>query len=233
MPKFIYILLSILFLSSCKKEKIESWETPDRYIQFQKKVSDTIIFSYLFHPGSVTNYTIKVPVKMIGFLPDQNLDYTVEIIPELTTINPSLYSMSLTNEFRSGLIFDSIPIEIKRDPIMKTKSLYLGLRLKANQNWKTGQTEFIEQIVRINDMVFQPKWWNSNITNYYLGTYTDKKFRTFIEVIGTGDLDAVNVNKIYEHVQTFKIYLQQQKEAGTPVLEDNGTDMLSTIKMVG
>jgi len=233
MLKYIYTAIFIVLLASCKKEKIAPWETPDRYIQFQKKESDTMIFSYLFQPSSVTSYTIKVPLKMIGFLPDKNLDYTVEVIPELTTINPSLYSMSLTNVFRAGFTMDSIPVEIKRDPILKTQSVYLALQLKTNQDMKTGQTEFVRQIVKINDLVFQPKWWNANIVYYYMGVYTDKKFRTFIDVIGTGDLDAVNVNTIYEFVRQFKYYLQAQKEAGTPVLEDDGTDMLSTIAMVG
>ena len=92
-----------------------------------------------------------------------------------------------------------------------------------------GSNGYCGAIVRITNMITKPEWWTSTVTSYFLGTYSDAKYRKFIEVTGVADFDSSNPGLLREYTNTFKRHLIKMKEAGTPVLEDDGSEM--SVKM--
>ncbi|MBO5710649.1 MAG: hypothetical protein J6R62_03925 [Rikenellaceae bacterium] len=52
----------------------------------------------------------------------------------------------------------------------------------------------------------------------------------FIKVTGVADFDSEDYGLLREYTNTFKRYLERMKAAGTPVLEDDGSEM--SVKMV-
>ncbi len=85
----------------------------------------------------------------------------------------------------------------------------------------------------ISNKVAKPAWWIGNVETLYLGKYTEKKFRTFMAVTGVGDITPYTDFEKRDLYLQFKHYLIAMKDAGTPVLEDDGTDMLSTVPLIG
>ena len=71
----------------------------------------------------------------------------------------------------------------------------------------------------------KPQWWNSNVTRYFLGDYSDKKYRLFIAVTGKTEIDVANEEELRYYTLLLKYHLLAEKEAGRTVYEDDGKEM--------
>lgn len=116
---------------------------------------------------------------------------------------------------------------------MATKSFLLVLNIVEGGDIFPGQISNIRKVISMNDMVSKPSWWDAVMERSYLGVYTELKYRKFMEVTGVGNLGLYDKNHQRVYMLQFKYYLMDQKAAGTPVLEADGTDMLSTIPLIG
>lgn len=227
---FLYsLLLTTLF--SCKKEEMQVY-TAGHYIQFTQALTDTTNFSFFFHPGK-SEVSVAMPVKLIGKMPEGDLIYQLKVDAKVTTAESKHYSLPASFEFRKGLSQDTAYITIKKTPELTTTTFLLAIEVAATDGVQPGQTTYARKIFRINDMVTKPSWWDSNMDRFYLGVYTERKFRKFMEFTGVGDLTDKSTSEKTELIKRFKYYLIQMKDAGTPVLEDDGSDMLSTIPIAG
>jgi hypothetical protein len=228
-----YILCSLLFtiLFSCKKEEMDVFKA-DHYIQFTASLADTTNFSFFFYPGQ-SEVTLALPLRLIGTMPEGNLQYELKVDPKVTTAETKHYSLPASFEFRKGLAIDTAYLTIKKTPELTTNTYMLAIDVNSTSDVKPGQTTYARRIFRINDMVTKPGWWDSNMDRFYLGEYTERKFRKFMEFTGVGDLSQKSDSEKTELIKRFKYYLIQMKDAGTPVLEDDGSDMLSTIPIAG
>ncbi len=65
---------------------------PGIYVQFTKLSSDTINLSFFLYP-SVQSVNVDLPVKLIGKMPDQDLQYKLEVVADSTNATPDLYSI--------------------------------------------------------------------------------------------------------------------------------------------
>lgn len=228
-----YILFSFLLtaLYSCKKEEMQVYNAA-HYVQFTQSLADTTNFSFFFHPGK-SEVTVAMPVRLIGKMPEGNLKYELQVDAKVTTAEAKHYSLPATFDFRQGLATDTAFITIKKTPELTTRTVVLAIGIGATGDVQPGQTSYVRKIFRINDMVTKPSWWDSNMDRFYLGDYTERKFRKFMEFTGVGDLGDKSNSEKTELIKRFKYYLIQMKDAGTPVLEDDGSDMLSTIPIAG
>ena len=88
-----------------------------------------------------------------------------------------------------------------------------------------GQYEYTQNIIRFSDIIAPPEWWSQEIVDSYLGVYTEKKFRLFMKVTGVGDLSDLSSDDIWYLSRSFKYYLLEMEEAGTPVVDEDGNNM--------
>lgn len=83
----------------------------------------------------------------------------------------------------------------------------------------------IEHTIYIGDIVLEPSGWWAGI----LGKFTVKKFNMICEMFNltVADFSKENMgsNRAKAYGQRFDTYLKAQKEAGSEVLEDDGTPM--------
>jgi len=79
-------------------------------------------------------------------------------------------------------------------------------------------------IIWFHNNLVKPGWWTSTVTSYYLGSYSEAKYKLFLEVVKV-DLDGADNSLIRHYALVFKKYLEDRKAAGDPALEDNGTEM--------
>lgn len=227
----LYILAIPLLLTNCKKEDIELYSS-GHYIQFTTPATDTVTLSFFFYAGK-PDVDIALPVKLVGHMPEGNLNYQVKVDPEVTTALPKNYTVPASFTFRQGLATDSAVITVHNSAELTQQNYLLALEIVGSDGVIPGQTTHIRKVIRLNDMVSKPVWWDANMDRYYLGVYSEKKYRTFMDVVGVGALNLYPPAVQREFMLQFKYYLIDMKDAGTPVLEDDGTDMLSTIPLIG
>jgi hypothetical protein len=101
--------------------------------------------------------------------------------------------------------------------------------LKDSKDFGLGSNGYNGAIIRITNMITKPQWWSTTVTNYFLGAYSDAKYRVFIKVTGVADFDSSNPGLLREYTNQVKRHLIKMKEAGTPELEDDGSEM--SVKM--
>lgn len=222
-------------MSACKKQELPVY-TGGYYVQFLPAVKDaakidTLSVSFFFYPGQ-PQVQIAMPVELIGLMPGEDLHYKVQIDTP-TTASADQYSMAQEFVFRKGRTTDTAFITIINKPELATVTRLIAVKIIPGDDVQPGATIFARRLFWISDMVSKPTWWDANMDNVYLGKYTEKKFRLFMQVTGVGDLGKLDFNLQRSYMLQFKAYLIAQKDAGTPVLEADGTDMLATVKLIG
>lgn len=224
-------LASTALFAACKKDSIDVYNS-GRYVQFVSDIRDSIPFSFFYYLDK-NEVSIPLPVKLVGQLAQQDQTYHIEAVPGESTAAASNYSLPAAQVFKKGVTRDTAWVTVKRTPDLDTKDLRLVLRITGSDALTPGQTECTYKIIRITAQVSKPAWWDNNMNTYYLGRYSEKKFRLFMQVTGVGDLAPYDNNQRLVLMLQFKYYLIREKENGTPVYMEDGADMLSTIPLIG
>lgn len=223
-------MLLMVFIS-CQKREISVYES-GRYVQFTKVNTDTTNFSFFFYGGR-NEVTYAIPVKLIGTMPSSNISYRIEVDEKISTAPSSIYSFDNNQSFRMGIAQDTVYITFKNQSDLLTNTYMLALKIVENNEVKPGQTNYSTRVFKINDIVVQPSWWTGDMITRHLGVYSEKKFRVFMQATGEGDLSIFTPAEQRIHMLKFKYYLIEQKDKGTPVLMEDGRDMLSTVPLIG
>ena len=126
---------------------------------------------------------------------------------------------------KPGKVRDTSKIAFVKTAEISTVALRLTLKLEPTTDFLLGQTECRSAIIYVSNVVAKPNWWTDNVTRNYLGAYSDKKYRLFIQETGKADIDSDNIEELRYNTIIFKHYLQKKKDANEMVREDDGTEM--------
>ncbi len=230
MKKLNILILGLFFaLLACEQGEIPTYEdlTTERYV-FSQKVNDSTEVSFVFYPGQTE---IKVPfaVQITGAgLVDEHIK--LEVVPEGTTADASLYEVSEYYVARAGQRFDTCWITVKKAAVLDTEKVRLKLRLVDSEDIRAGRTDCLTFVIWFSNKMSKPSWWSSTVQSYYFGPYTEEKLAAMMEFFGK-DLVGSNDSQFRQYAIEFKQYLKQQKEAGKPLKEKNGAEM--TVPVLG
>lgn len=231
MKNIVIATLSLSLLCiECQEEQIISYESGN-YLQFEKSVSDSLTFSFIFYPDE-EEHIISLPLDLIGFIPQTGLEYLMEVNRQYTTaVEGTHFELPEHFLFRGGHSMDTCFLTVKLTEEMKTTPVRLVLDLKDNGNFRAGQPENRTAVIWISNITSKPDWWTDDITKVYLGDYSDKKFELFIEVNHIADLTHASDSELRHYALQLKYHLQAEKTAGRTVTEVNGNEM--TVKVLG
>lgn len=227
----LLIGLATLLTASCKREEVQLY-SGEQYVQFIGSVQDTIVFSFFFYPGQ-SEVQVPLPVKLVGFMPDKDLEYTIAVHQEGTTAAAEHFTIPSSFTFRKGLLRDTAYITVKNRPNLATNEVRLAFYIKDGTELQAGQSEYAYRVIKLSDRVSKPVWWDANMDRFYLGNYSELKFRKFMEVTGVGDLTTYSDPERRVLMLRFKYYLIEMKENGTPLLLEDGSDMLASVPLIG
>lgn len=224
--KNIYLLvISIVgLLTSCEREGIPTYNdlTSNRYLYLYRAETDSTETSFFFYPGETTiEFPISVRCTGRG---DQDQTYKIAVVDEYTTAPAETYEIPENPVMRAGRDRDTCYIKLKYNPILDTQKVRLVVEIKDSENFLAGRTEYRVAIIWFHNIIAQPKWWNSNVINYYLGKYSDEKYQLFLDVIKV-DLTNATDSELRNYSLLFKKYLNDEKEAGRTVYEKDGSEM--------
>jgi len=219
------------FFAACKKNDIPYYHGK-QYIQFLDPYTDTMSVAFFLTP-LLDTLQVRIPVKYIGEQSTEDIAIGFEVNAKETTADADVYQFRSNPVLRKGLATDTLYLSVYKKQNLKGKEALLVIDLKQTDRLTVGETIKSRKVLRLSDKITRPKWWDALIENTYLGKYSDKKYRTFIEVTGEGDLEPYTIEQKRDLMLQFKYYLIDKVDKGTPVLEDDGKDMLSTVPLIG
>jgi len=149
----------------------------------------------------------------------------------LASASDANYSLPASFTLKAGHLTDTAWITVKKTPDLAVKPVRLVLKITASDDLKVGQSDYALSILYISNIIAKPDWWDQNMTDNFLGDYSDKKYKLFIQVTGVSDLDPNDDSQERYYTILFKDYLLREKDAGRTVYEDNGTEM--TVAFIG
>lgn len=231
MKKLLVFLVTIYLLMSCNKESITMYQDNVSYVQFAESYLDSVNVSFFLYPTENV-YKLPLALKLAGTPLQEDTEFTIAILDE-STASPEHYNLPDKIEFRANCATDTLVLNLNKVDGLDKEPVRLVLEIQGKGNLRAGQTIYTRKIIWLSNAIAQPSWWDQSFSRSFLGVYTDKKFSEFIRITKTGDLDGMEPDRIRALCLKFKAELVRLRNAGTPILEADGTDMLSTIPLLG
>lgn len=224
----LFICLFALF-HGCTRDNIDVYQD-NNYIQFSKYLADSSMCSFLAYPNE-EELLFPVIVEVVGFPVPQDREYQISVFGDYTTASQEHYELPEHFIMKAGCVVDTCWIVFKKTEDLATESQRLTIQLDETSDFELGQVEKRRNIIYVSNVISKPEWWTSSVTSSYLGKYSDKKYRLFIEQTGKADLDPDNITELRYYSIIFKNYLLKEKDAGRTVKEEDGTEM--TVSLIG
>lgn len=137
-------------------------------------------------PVELTEYTVEVPVQILGQPAVEGMKIKVKVNPEKTTAEPEFYS-SVPSEvmIAKDSITAYIPVELLREdiPSEKDTTFRITLVLEANEYFDLGIKESLETEITFSNYLGEPEWW-IGLRDYCIGKYHPVKYQKLIEIWG-------------------------------------------------
>ena len=223
------MITALALMQSCKKDEIMLYDSGD-HVQFNKSYTDSSMFSFLALPNE-DEAQAPLVIELVGKPSDKDRQYKISVVKDQSTATPQHYSLPATFTLKANRTQDTAWITVKKQPDISVKPVRLVLMIESTDELKYGQIDYCVSILNISNVIARPDWWNQNVEWYYLGEYSDKKFKLFIQVTGLSEINSANIDEVRYYTMKLKSYLLQEKDAGRTVYEENGQEM--TVEMIG
>lgn len=226
------VVIASLLFTSCQEDKLLVFGY-DHYIYFDKfwkdasypgtEKADSTEVTFFFVDEQETSTTAELIVVLAGRQLEEDLKFKLRAVPELTTALPEEYTLEDSYTFRALPVKegdtrfqDTIHIQLNKSARLdEMKEGYrLVLEIVPDEHVKAGQYERSRSVIRIVKDPVRPEWWNSEVDQYLLGTYSATKYKLFLQnVPGAYELDqemiTLRPDEARKLVLEFKKWLMQ------------------------
>lgn len=218
---FTALLAAAALFANCTKEEIGTYNelTSYRFMTFASTTNDVSFFSY---PGKTT---IEYPIIVTSSgYSETDMPYKVSVVADSTTASSSDYTMPDTFILKQKCVADTFYVKFNYTEKLDTGKLRLTLKIEATENFKEGESSHAMTDIWFHNNLVKPDWWTSTVTSYYLGSFTELKYKYFLQVVQVDLSDADN-STIRHYALIFKAWLAEQDAAGNTIREADGTPM--------
>ena len=238
-------VVGLVFLA-CTEDEIETYKGRDLiYFEWAKDGMDysanridSLPLSFAYNLPSYTDSIFKIPVKVQGYTSSEDRVVNISVSSESTALTGTHIDIPDMLVIPADSVRAYLPVTIHRTEDMKDDIFTLKLLLSSNDNFDTdifGEAksanadrlvEYTEFQLTISDILVEPSKWV--YLKGWLGDFSAKKLYLLAEV---NNMDVPNYNEfpsigeMFSHIAVLKAYLQEQSDNGTPVLNDDGTEM--------
>lgn len=228
------ILSTYAFLSlcGCSEESISRYNG-DSYIYFTKNSNDSTIFSFAYDE-SLQEGDVNLKLNIISRLENRDRTFSVRTVQEESSAQEgrdfTLSPQSMIVKANDSIAY--LNIHVKKDNALKGKTFKAVFEIVPSEDFLPGITKNRKANLIITDLLARPDWWDAWHESSGLGTYSDKKYRLFIEVTHQEDLTLIedggnmSYTDMRSYVVTFKYWLMEN-----PQTEDDGSQM--TVPVIG
>lgn len=226
----IYICFLSLFmisLFSCTEKVIEPYSDPN-YVYFANNSKDTTNFSFFFY-NDAEEVSFPIEVKYAGNLLTKDTRFKVVIDEEGTTMDPRFVEIpeffilkpSTEVDEDGQLVSQKVNIKFINDVHFEDNKDTLAIKIiDGGDCLSVGTREYGYAIFVVTAAAAKPIWWDEDITDVYLGVYSDKKYEHFMIATGVFDLTDLTSGIIRDYSLKFKRYLEKHEAEGNTIYED-------------
>ena len=228
--EFIILLGMGLVLCSCEKD-LEKYSGTD-YIRFVSVFEkDSVDYNFGL-AGKTTTDRIGIEVKVTGEVLDYDREYKVKVNPASTVQEGVHFNIPAQNcKLRANRVTDTLWVEVMNTEELKAEKLYLQLDLVESAHFKLCFPESNSCKIYLTDRIVRPGWWDEWHETEGLGSYSETKYRLFIRISGTFDLENIAYPEKRAAILKFKYYLEEEAAQGRVIMDENNQPM--QVKMVG
>ncbi|WP_418991080.1 DUF4843 domain-containing protein [Alistipes sp.] len=177
----VVLFAAAVLIGGCNKSEVETFESQNR-IWFTQKISIKNEWIYLneqehsfaLYPGK---NSIKVPfqVNLMGDLADYDREFKVVAVDSLTTAVDSEYEVS-SSVLRADQTIDTLWVRLIKSARLDNEEVKLTLYMAENENFAPGYSNSLQVTVSFSNKPVQPEWWTDEMSQIFLGPYSEKKF---------------------------------------------------------
>jgi len=184
LTRFIFsaCAVTMLFFSSCKKGEEITFDKKFTGIYFQ---TDSLYYSFGVTPLDVQNYTLNVPVKIMGLPASADRTFLAEVVPGKTTaVAGQQYSITEPFVIKKDSINGHIAVKINRAQL-GTDDFKILLKLTEKGGFVPVNESFKQTVVFFNNKVERPTWKDFNNKPTWpsqLGVWNPLTYIKFIEL---------------------------------------------------
>lgn len=248
MKKLLYVIpiAAAMLLGACEKSPLTRYEEGNT-IYFRNagymsgrepSPSDSLTYSFMYEKADTV--FVVIPVSVAGKMQPVDRPYVVVADTGSTAAFDKEIILGPT-VIRANRLNDTLLVKLVRTPQMKTETMLMRLKLLPNEHFETNfpdrslsgvdrKLPYHVFRVYINDFMSRPTRW----TDAYLGVYSIKKAQLLTELFGFDfEKDYVppygptsQINFVMAGGYAMQRYLNEMEEAGTPVLEEDGSRMI-------
>lgn len=201
--KTIYHIIAgcfaLLAMCGCEQE-LPVYDSTDCMLNFeynQMKTDTLINYSFKYVAEDVVEDTVWVKVTTMGFPADRNRSLELMQISagngEEDAVAGKHYLSFDDTELNkkyyipANAVETKIPIVVKKDESLATKSVSLKVTFKENEEFKLGYIERSTVKVVITDMLVRPNNWEDSpysLMGHFFGSYGPVKHKLMIDATG-------------------------------------------------
>lgn len=234
--------IGISLFFSCQEEGLVLNGNDVSYINFDKDwTKDTTRISFEFYPleegMEVKTAEVPIEVAIFGKIQDKDLEFTIGIDEKMSTFPVSQCILPEKCVFKSGQLLDTIYVKLKNSSDLKTTTKTVALKINARGEVGEGIANYSRAIIAVTDRLVKPDWWDykdlydgeySSVDWYYLGDYSETKYRKFLEILQDNNdelfdgKDKVKLRK-YSLLLKYKVEEENaQRDPDDPLRDENG-----------
>lgn len=232
------VLLAIITLSACKKDKTEVFDSKPG-ISFYYIVAlgaDSTNFSFANQIQQDSKDTIFIGMRVMGTAVDYPREIEVKALPATTAKEGTNFILPKI-VLPAGSLTTEYPIILINSEDLKTNTYHLEVAVAENKDFiqgVVGQANVTTRNIPVykinfNNQLIQPDYWRY-IANYF-GDYSNVKYRFMIDVLGFSDFkpDGIGGNVTYSEFLNYNVQmknaLHDYNEANGPMLDENGLEI--------
>lgn len=243
--KYCFLLLLIISLFSCQKEEIATFSGKNQ-IYFEKYFLDEVFpgtnnaetteESFFFYPSGTKEIKVGLAVCLSGNLLKEDTEFKLVVDEKLTTAKDNEYTIPdnfifHANNINEGAkdVLDTIELSLLRTDRLSNidEPACLVVELVPNDNFDLGQYERRKAKILFTAKAVKPDWWDKEVKERLLGTYSQKKYKLFLTHADTKSemskkLIEETPSRAIELALKFREWLSNQNPK---ILEENGQIM--------
>ncbi len=241
--------------ASCSTEEIETYSgvkagifiqdvyTTDQYGN-PLSYRDSTAFSFSSYTEDVTTFNTRFVVRAMGNVVDYDRPYRVEVIKEESTaIEGEDFNIDQNESMiKAGEATDNFYIQMIRTPKLRQGKIWVKVRIVPNEHFETPISEYKNSSAWNVDgpmkpattykVVFSEEYTEPLYWSWYgadkLGKFTATKYLAFLSAMNwtVSDFNTrFNYGSSEFWTKEFRKYLQAKADAGTPLIDEDGSYM--------
>lgn len=206
-------------------------------------------FSFTKERESVKEHITSFNVRLMGEVVNYDRPYVLKVVPDSTTAIEGVDFDISQNEFKikAGANIDQVRVRLLRNPRLIQNIVKVTFQIEANEYFETPISDYKNSgswsidgpmfsstmfYVKFGEKYIKPDQWDNG--SQYYGAWSVNKFLELNRIMGwtVNDWDVagaqgskIGYGRLQFAASALQRYLQEQADAGTPVLDDDGSYM--------